>query len=126
MTLPFVVRSVQPVLLKMDGEAEEAAASLGAGELTVFRRIILPTILPAILSGSALGFSRAMGEFGAIVLLSGNIPFSTELTSVYIFGLAQSGDMTSASALAVVLLSLSLVMLLALQAAQRWALRHAQ
>ena len=78
-TLPFVVRSVQPVLLELDREMEEAAASLGAGRWTTFRRIVLPNLVPAILSGCALAFARAVGEFGSIVLLSGNIPFDTQV-----------------------------------------------
>jgi sulfate transport system permease protein len=78
-TLPFVVRTVQPVLLELDVEMEEAARSLGAGELTVFRRVILPTILPGILSGVTLAFARAVGEIGAIVIISGNLPYRTEL-----------------------------------------------
>ena len=85
-TLPFVVRAVQPVLLELDREMEEAAASLGARPFTTFRRIILPNLLPAILAGAALAFARAVGEFGSIVLISGNIPFETEVASVYIFG----------------------------------------
>ncbi len=78
-TLPFVVRSVQPVLLELDGSMEEAASSLGAGGLTVFRRIVLPNLTPAILSGAALSFARALGEFGSVVLISGNLPFKTEV-----------------------------------------------
>ena len=92
MTLPFVVRAVQPVLLELDTEMEEAAASLGAGSLAIFRRIVFPNLLPAILSGVALAFARAVGEFGAVVLISGNIPFKTEVSSVYIFGQLQSGN----------------------------------
>src|SRR4051794_24044738 len=85
-TLPFVVRTVQPVLLELDTEMEDAAASLGASHVAVFRRVILPSILPAILSGVALAFARAIGEFGAVVLISGNLPFKTEVASVYVFG----------------------------------------
>ena len=85
-TLPFVVRSVQPVLLELDREMEEAAASLGATPLTIFRRIVLPNLLPAILSGGGAGLRRAIGEFGSVVLISGNIPFKTEVASVLIFG----------------------------------------
>src|SRR5205085_5666177 len=83
-TLPFVVRAVQPVLLELDRDMEEAAASLGAGRIAIFLRIILPSILPAILSGVALAFARAVGEFGSLVLISGNIPFKTEGVSLYI------------------------------------------
>ncbi len=84
-TLPFVVRTVQPVLLELDTEMEAAARSLGAGEFTVFRRIVLPSILPGILSGVAMAFARAIGEIGSIVILSGNLPFKTEVASVYVF-----------------------------------------
>src|SRR5438270_3488833 len=85
-TLPFVVRSVQPVLLELDAEMEEAAASLGARPAGIFRRIVFPNLLPAVLSGVALSFARAIGEFGSVVLISGNLPFKTEVSSVYIFG----------------------------------------
>src|SRR3954453_10421060 len=84
-TLPFVVRSVQPVLLELDLDMEEAAASLGASQATILRRILLPTLLPAILTGAGLSFARAIGEYGSIVLISGNIPFKTQIASVAIF-----------------------------------------
>jgi sulfate ABC transporter permease protein CysW/sulfate ABC transporter permease protein CysT len=89
-TLPFVVRAVQPVLLELDREMEDAAASLGARPFTTFRRIILPNLLPAMLSGAALSFGKAVGEFGSIVLISGNIPFDTEVASVWIFKAIES------------------------------------
>ena len=98
MTLPFVVRSVQPVLLELDREMEDAAASLGAGPFTVFRRIILPNLRPAILSGVGLGFARALGEFGSVVLISGNLPFKTEVASVFVFGQIESDRATTAAA----------------------------
>src|SRR5439155_8020348 len=85
-TLPFVVRSVQPVLHELDLSMEEAAASLGARSGTVLRRIVLPSLAPAIISGVALSFARAVGEFGSLVLITGNLPFKTEVGSVYIFG----------------------------------------
>jgi sulfate transport system permease protein len=110
-TLPFVVRSVQPVLLELDRDMEEAAASLGASPPTVVRRIIIPTLLPAILTGSALSFARAIGEFGSVVLISGNLPFKTEVASVNVFTQLQNDDPGSASALSVVLLVASLLML---------------
>src|SRR5205823_13805010 len=84
-TLPFVVRSVQPVLMELDREMEEAAASLGARPATVFRRIVLPNLMPAIASGAGLGFARALGAFGSVVLLAGNLPFKTEVASVFVF-----------------------------------------
>ena len=103
-TLPFVVRSVQPVLIELDRDVEEAASSLGAGGFTVFRRIVLPNLLPAIISGAGLAFARAIGEFGSVVLISGNIPFKTQIASVRIFGLIESGDSGGAAAVSVVLL----------------------
>ena len=100
-TLPFVVRAVQPVLLELDRDMEEAAASLGAGRLTTFRRIVFPNLLPAILSGVALAFARAIGEFGAVVLIAGNLPFKTEVASLYVFERINSDDPTGAAAVAV-------------------------
>jgi sulfate transport system permease protein len=123
-TLPFVVRAVQPVLLELDTEMEEAAASLGARPFAVFRRIVFPNLLPAILSGVALAFARAVGEFGAVVLISGNLPFKTEVSSVYIFGQLQSGNESGAAAVSVLLLAISLAVLLAIGAFRRWRTRH--
>ena len=123
-TLPFVVRTVQPVLLELDTEMEEAARSLGAGEGTVFRRIVLPNILPGILSGVALAFARAVGEIGSLVLISGNLPYKTEVASVFIFLHIQSGDKAGASAIAVVLLAISFAVLLAIGAVRHFATRH--
>jgi sulfate/thiosulfate transport system permease protein len=123
-TLPFVVRAVQPVLLELDTEMEEAAASLGARQLAIFRRIIFPNLLPAILSGVALAFARAVGEFGAVVLISGNLPFKTEVASVYIFGQLQSDNSGGAAAVSVLLLLISLGVLLLIGAFRRWRTRH--
>jgi sulfate/thiosulfate transport system permease protein len=123
-TLPFVVRTVQPVLHELDREMEEAARSLGAGEIAVFRRIVLPNIFPGILSGVALAFARAVGEIGAIVLISGNLPFRTEMASVYVFSKIEAGDKTAAAAVAVVLLAISFVALLGIGAIRRLATRH--
>jgi sulfate transport system permease protein len=123
-TLPFVVRAVQPVLLELDTEMEEAAASLGARPLAVFRRIVFPNLLPAILSGVTLAFARAVGEFGAVVLISGNIPFKTEVSSVYIFGQLQAGNGTGAAAVSVLLLVISFGVLLAIGAFRRGRIRH--
>jgi sulfate transport system permease protein len=123
-TLPFVVRAVQPVLLELDTEMEEAAASLGAGSVGIFRRIVFPNLLPAILSGVALAFARAVGEFGAVVLISGNIPFKTEVSSVYIFGQLQSGNERGAAAVSVLLLAISLGVLLGIGGFRRWRTRH--
>jgi sulfate transport system permease protein len=110
-TLPFCVRSVQPVLAELDREAEEAAASLGASSLGVLRRIVLPAIAPAMLAGAGLAFARAVGEFGSVVLISGNIPFKTEVASSWIYSLSQSDDFSSAAAISVVLIAIALVVL---------------
>jgi len=123
-TLPFVVRTVQPVLLELDREAEEAARSLGAPESRVFRSIVLPNILPGILSGVALGFARAVGEIGAIVLISGNVPFKTEVSAVFVFNHIQSGDQNGASAVALVMLAIAFVLLLAIGGVRFLATRH--
>jgi sulfate transport system permease protein len=124
-TLPFGVRAVQPVLMELDPEVEAAAASLGAKHRTIVRRIILPSLRPAILSGMALAFARALGEFGAVVLISGNIPFHTEYASFYIFSQLESGTEQSAAAAATALLVLSLIVLLTLEFFERRAARHA-
>jgi sulfate transport system permease protein len=108
-TLPFVVRSVQPVLLELDRSMEEAAASLGAGPVTVIRRIVLPTLMPAIVSGMALSFARAVGEFGSLVLITGNLPFKTEAGSVYVYGQIQNDNLPAAAAVSVVLLLAALI-----------------
>jgi sulfate transport system permease protein len=123
-TLPFVVRTVQPVLLELDRDMEEAAQSLGATPLQIFRRIVFPNLFPAILSGTALGFARSLGEFGSVVLISGNLPFKTEVASVYIFGQIESDNVTGAAAVSVVLLVASLAVLLAIGGVRRWATRH--
>jgi sulfate/thiosulfate transport system permease protein len=124
-TLPFVVRTVQPVLHELDQEMEEAAASLGASRMTSFRRIVLPNLLPAISAGAALSFARAISEFGATVLISGNLPFQTQVASVYLFGQIEADNTTNAAAVATVLLGIALFVLIALDLAQRWAARRA-
>jgi sulfate transport system permease protein len=119
-TLPFVVRSVQPVLIELDREMEEASTSLGATPGQTFRRIILPNLRPAILSGAALSFARAVGEFGSVVLISGNVPFKTEVSSVYIFKLQESSDSpVAAAAVSVVLLAVSLTVLIGIRVLER-------
>ena len=123
-TLPFVVRTVQPVLIELDREMEEAAASLGANKLTIFRRIVFPALLPALLSGVALALARAIGEFGAVILISGNLPFKTEVASLYVFQRLNSGDEQGAAALAVLLLVISLGVLLSIGGLRRWAVRY--
>jgi sulfate/thiosulfate transport system permease protein len=123
-TLPFVVRAVQPVLLELDKEMEEAAASLGASNRRVFRSIILPNLSPAIIAGCGLAFARAIGEFGSLVLLTGNIPFDTQVASVYIYGRIESNDASGAAAVSVLLLLISVALLLALNAFGSWRSRH--
>jgi sulfate transport system permease protein len=118
-TLPFAVRSIQPVLEELDLDSEEAAASLGASSFTVFRRIILPSLAPAMISGAALSFARALGEYGSLVLFTSGIPFHTMVGSIYIFGLFESGEFQQAAAVSLALLVMSLVVLLVLGAARR-------
>jgi sulfate/thiosulfate transport system permease protein len=114
-TLPFVIRSVQPVLIEVDREMEEAAASLGASDGQIFRRIVLPNLMPAIVSGAALAFARAVGEFGSVVLISGNIPRKTETAPVLVFGQIESDAVASAAAVSVVLLLISLIVLIGIR-----------
>ncbi|MCG7606144.1 MULTISPECIES: sulfate ABC transporter permease subunit CysT [Mycobacterium] len=115
-TLPFVVRSVQPVLLELDRETEEAAASLGANNRVIFLKVILPALLPSLLSGAGLAFSRAIGEFGSVVLIGGAIPGETEVSSQWIRTLIENDDPTGAAAISVVLLLISFAVLLVLRA----------
>ena len=110
-TLPFVVRAVQPVLIELDQDMEEAAASLGAKPLTIFRRIVLPNLTPAISAGAALAFARAIGEFGSLILISNNIPFKTEVASVFIFKQVEAGNEAAAASVSVVLLGVSVAVL---------------
>jgi sulfate transport system permease protein len=122
-TLPFVVRAVQPLLLEMDREMEAAAASLGASNFTIFRRIIFPNLLPGLGAGIALAFARALGEFGSVLLFAGGLP-DTTVTSVHIRNLVESNNLVGASAVSMVLLVLSLVLLGCVSLIQRWAIRH--
>jgi sulfate transport system permease protein len=123
-TLPFVIRSVQPVLIELDRDMEEAALSLGARNLTIFRRIVLPNLAPAILSGAALAFARAVGEFGSLVLISGSTPFDTQVSSIYVFKLIESDAPVSAAAVSTVLLLVSLLVLIGIRGLGRWGVRH--
>jgi sulfate/thiosulfate transport system permease protein len=116
-TLPFVVRAVQPVLLELDRETEEAAASLGASTPKIFTSIVLPSLTPALLSGAGLAFSRAIGEFGSVVLIGGAVPGKTEVSSQWIRTLIENDDRTGAAAISIVLLSLSFVVLFLLRIA---------
>ena len=122
-TLPFVVRTVQPVLFALETDVEQAAASLGASPFTVFRRIVLPAIAPAIASGTALAFARAMGEYGSVVLISGGLQFKTEIASMYVYAQLQNGDLAAASATATVLLLISVIVLGLLELLQRRSAR---
>jgi sulfate transport system permease protein len=128
-TLPFTVRTVQPVLLDLDRDAEQAATSLGASSPVVFRRIVLPQLLPAILSGGMLSFARALGEYGSLVLISSNIPFKTDIAAAVIYGKLQDNDHPArstqqAAAIATVLLIVSAVVLIALDLIHRRAARR--
>ena len=118
-TLPFVVRSVQPVLEEVDREAEEAAASLGAGGWTIFRRIILPALYPALLGGAGLAFARAVGEFGSVVLIGGGIPRETEVASQYIAKQIEIDRPASAAAVSVALLAISFAVLFVIRRVTR-------
>jgi sulfate/thiosulfate transport system permease protein len=122
-TLPFVVRAVQPLLIEMDREMEEAAASLGAGGFTIFRRIIFPNLLPGLGAGIALAYARALGEYGSVLLFAGGLP-STMVSSVFIRQQIESGNDTGAAAVSVVLLLASLACLAVVTLIQRWSRRH--
>ena len=119
MTLPFIVRTVQPVLAELDADVEEAAASLGARRLTTLRRIVLPSIIPAIAAGAALSFARAISEYGSLVLLSGMLPYRTEVVSVRVLSFIEGGDRTAAAALATIMLGVALFVIVALDVIQR-------
>ncbi|GAA1938816.1 sulfate ABC transporter permease subunit CysT [Nocardioides marmoribigeumensis] len=123
-TLPFVVRTVQPVLEELDPDVEEAALSLGASRFTTFRRIILPAIAPAAAAGAALSFARAMGEYGSLVLLSGNLPNRTEVASVRILTYIENGNPQGAAAIATLLLVIALVVIVLLDVIQRRVARR--
>ena len=123
-TLPFVVRSVQPVLLELDQEVEEAAASLGATNPVIFARVVLPALLPALLSGAGLAFSRAIGEFGSVVLIGGAVPGETEVSSQWIRTLIENDDRTGAAAVSIVLLAVSFLVLFVLRAVGSRAARR--
>jgi sulfate transport system permease protein len=123
-TLPFIVRTVQPVLEELDTDVEQAAASLGASRATIFRRIILPSLVPAIASGAALSFARAISEYGSLVLLSGNRPNQTEVVSVRVLSFIENGNYSSAAALASVMLFIALLVIVALDVLQRRVARR--
>ena len=123
-TFPFVVRAVQPVLMEMDKDIEEAAQTLGASRFCTFKRVVLPTLFPAVLTGAALSFSRALGEFGSIVVVAGNIPFKTQVSSVYIYGEIESSSIQGALGTGVVLLISSLAVLMILNFIQKWSSKY--
>jgi sulfate transport system permease protein len=123
-SLPFVVRTVQPVLQEMEAEIEEAAWSLGASQWQTFWKVILPPLLPTILTGVALGFSRAVGEYGSTVIISSNTPYKDLIAPVLIFQRLEQYDYAGATVIGVVLLGISLVLLLAINFLQAWARRY--
>lgn len=123
-TVPFVVRTVQPVLAELDPEVEAAAASLGASRATTFRRIVLPSLIPAITAGAALSFARGVSEYGSLVLLSGNLPFRTEVTSVRILSSIENDNLAGAASIAAVLLAVSFVVIVLLDVVQRRMVRR--
>ena len=122
--LPFVVRTVQPVLEDLEPELEEAAATLGASRLQTFLRVILPTIIPALLTGFALAFARAVGEYGSVIFIAGNMPMVSEITPLLIITKLEQYDYTGATALAVVMLVISFLLLFVINWLQWWARRR--
>jgi len=122
--LPFVVRTVQPVLEDAEAELEEAAASLGASRLTTFRRVILPTIWPALLTGFTLAFARALGEYGSVIFIAGNLPFVSEITPLLIITKLEQYDYAGATAIAASMLTLSFLLLLPINLLQAWSRRR--
>lgn len=123
-SLPFVVRTVQPVLEDLEIELEEAASSLGANRWQIFSRVILPTIWPALLTGFALAFARAIGEYGSVVFIAGNMPMESEITPLLIISKLEQFDYAGATAIAVVMLAASFVMLLVINLLQWWTAKH--
>lgn len=122
--LPFVVRTVQPVLEDLEAETEEAAASLGANRLQTFTKVILPTLWPALLTGFALAFARAIGEYGSVIFIAGNVPFVSEITPLIIITKLEQYEFSSATAIAVVMLIISFLLLFAINGLQWWASRR--
>ncbi len=122
--LPFIVRTVQPVLADLEAEIEEAAACLGATRLQTFWRVLLPTLLPATVTGFALAFARGIGEYGSVVFVSGNMPFKTEIAPVLVVAALESFKYADAAAIAVVLLVMSFSLLVAINLLERWTRRH--
>lgn len=123
-TLPFVVRTVQPVLEELDTDVEDAAASLGASRFTTFRRVVLPALVPAMFAGAALSFARGISEYGALVLISGNLPRQTEVVSVRLFSFLEGGNTEAAAAMATIMLLVALLAIVALDVIQRRVARR--
>jgi sulfate transport system permease protein len=122
--LPFVVRTVQPILEDLETELEEAAASLGANRWQIFRHVILPILLPALMTGFALAFARAVGEYGSVIFIAGNIPMVSEITPLMIITKLEQYDYAGATAIAVVMLLLSFTLLLLINGLQAWTARR--
>jgi sulfate transport system permease protein len=122
--LPFVVRTLQPALEELEAELEEAAASLGAPRWQTFRRVIFPAVFPALLTGFAMAFARALGEYGSVIFISGNLPMKTEITPLLIVTKLEQYDYIGATAIALVMLLSSFVLLLSINALQWWSRRH--
>ncbi len=122
--LPFVVRTVQPILADLEADVEEAAACLGASRFQTFARVIIPTLLPATITGFALAFARGLGEYGSVVFVSGNMPFKTEIAPVLIVASLESFKYADAAAIAVVLLVISFTMLVLINLLERWSKRY--
>lgn len=122
--LPFVVRTVQPVLEDLEAETEEAAASLGANRLQTFTKVILPTLWPALLTGFALAFARAIGEYGSVIFIAGNVPFVSEITPLIIITKLEQYEYSATTAIAVVMLIISFLLLFAINGLQWWSTRR--
>lgn len=124
-SFPFVVRTVQPVLMALDKNQEEAAQTLGASSWGIFRRVIFPAISPAIITGALLSFARALGEFGSIIIVAGNIPMRSQTATVYVYSQVESGDMAGASGISLVLIVIALTITLLVDFGLHWRNRHA-
>src|SRR5690606_33691077 len=122
--LPFVVRSVQPALLEVQRDLEDAAETLGAGRFYIFRRIIFPTVMPALLTGFTMAFARAIGEYGSVIFIAGNLPMKTEITPLLIVIKLEQFDYTGAAALGFIMLVISFIMLLSINLLQAWGRRR--
>jgi sulfate transport system permease protein len=123
-SLPFIVRTLQPVMEELDGEIEEAARTLGAGNVTIFFRVVLPILVPALLAGVSLAFARCLGEFGAVIFIAGNQPYQTEITALLAFIRIEEYEYSAAAAIATVMLGTAFVLLVVTNALQAYARRH--